>query len=287
MTEFKQIIGRGTRVNEEYGKYSFTIMDFRNVTNLFADPAFDGDPEQIYEPGEGDPPIPPDMDDDDEEVEGGEEFPPDYPGGDEEEDSDYGDTEDGPSGGRRRVYYVNNVRVKIINERVQYINEEGKLITESLKDYTKKKVNQTFVSLDDFLRKWNDAERKDAIIEELLEQGVLLNELQQEVGKDFDPFDLICHVAFEMKPLTRRERAINVKKRNYFTKYGAKARAVLEALLDKYADEGIENIESMEVLKLQPFDQFGSLVEIVRFFGGKSQYVAAVKELEQQIYTSA
>ena len=280
MTEFKQIIGRGTRVNEEYGKYSFTIIDFRNVTNLFADPAFDGDPVQIYEPKEGDPSIPPDVVEEDDEEE---DFSDDFYGGDKE---------DGPEGDdvireRSRTYYVDNVKVKVINERVQYINEEGKLITESLKDYTKKRVNQNYASLDEFLQKWNAAERKDAIIEELLEQGVLLDELQQEVGKDFDPFDLICHVAFDMKPLTRRERAMNVKKRNYFTKYGEKARAVLEALLDKYADEGIENIESMEVLKLHPFDQYGSLVEIVKLFGGKQKYLEALKELKQQIYTSA
>lgn len=280
MTEFKQIIGRGTRVNEEYGKYSFTIIDFRNVTNLFADPAFDGDPVQIYEPKEGDPSIPPDVvEEDDEEAD----FSDDFYGGDKEDGSEGDDV----IRERSRTYFVDNVKVKVINERVQYINEEGKLITESLKDYTKKRVNQNYASLDEFLQKWNAAERKDAIIEELLEQGVLLDELQQEVGKDFDPFDLICHVAFDMKPLTRRERAMNVKKRNYFTKYGEKARAVLEALLDKYADEGIENIESMEVLKLHPFDQYGSLIEIVKLFGGKQKYLEALKELKQQIYTSA
>ena len=280
MTEFKQIIGRGTRVNEEYGKYSFTIIDFRNVTNLFADPAFDGDPVQIYEPKEGDSSIPPDVVEEDDEEE---DFSDDFYGGNKEDGAEGDDV----IRERSRTYYVDNVKVKVINERVQYINEEGKLITESLKDYTKKRVNQNYASLDEFLQKWNAAERKDAIIEELLEQGVLLDELQQEVGKDFDPFDLICHVAFDMKPLTRRERAMNVKKRNYFTKYGEKARAVLEALLDKYADEGIENIESMEVLKLHPFDQYGSLVEIVKLFGGKKKYLEALKELKQQIYTSA
>jgi len=280
MTEFKQIIGRGTRVNEEYGKYSFTIIDFRNVTNLFADPAFDGDPVQIYEPKEGDSSIPPDVVEEDDEEE---DFSDDFYGGNKEDGAEGDDV----IRERSRTYYVDNVKVKVINERVQYINEEGKLITESLKDYTKKRVNQNYASLDEFLQKWNAAERKDAIIEELLEQGVLLDELQQEVGKDFDPFDLICHVAFDMKPLTRRERAMNVKKRNYFTKYGEKARAVLEALLDKYADEGIENIESMEVLKLHPFDQYGSLVEIVKLFGGKQKYLEALKELKHQIYTSA
>ncbi|MFS8541947.1 MAG: restriction endonuclease subunit R, partial [Tissierellales bacterium] len=186
-----------------------------------------------------------------------------------------------------KTYYVNNVKVQVINERVQYYSEDGKLITESLKDYTRKTIKKEYASLDEFLQKWNSAERKQAIIEELLEQGILLDELQEEVGRDYDPFDLICHVAFDMKPLTRKERAMNVKKRNYFAKYGDKARAVLEALLDKYADQGVENIESMEVLKLPPFDQFGSLVEIVKSFGGKQQYLKAIRELEQQIYTSA
>lgn len=282
MTEFKQIVGRGTRVNEDYGKYFFTIMDFRNVTNLFADPSFDGDPVQIYEPREGDSPVPPQVIDDDEGEDGIDNFSSSHYAGEEEDG-----TSEGLDNGRSRVYYVDNVKVEVLKERVQYINEEGKLITESLKDYTKKKVNQKFASLDDFLRKWNAAERKEAIIQELLDLGVLLDELQEEVGKDFDPFDLICHVAFDQQPLTRRERAMNVKKRNYFTKYGPKARAVLDALLDKYADEGIENIESMEVLKLHPFDQYGTVMEIVKSFGGKEQYLRALKELEDQIYTSA
>lgn len=283
MTEFKQIIGRGTRVNEDWNKYSFTIMDFRNVTNLFADPNFDGDPVQIYEPQPGDPPTPPGIDEggDDEGKDGGVSIPGGGGGGDPE-----GQPGGRNTGGKSRVYYVENVRVRVINERVQYINEVGKLITESLRDYTKKKVSQEFSTLDDFLRKWNASERKDVILEELLEHGVLLDELQEEVGKDFDPFDLICHVAFDQKPLTRRERAMNVKKRDYFTKYGRKARAVLEALLEKYADEGIENIESMEVLKLHPFDDFGSVIEIVKSFGSKQNYIAAVKELEEQIYTA-
>ncbi|AKU27045.1 DEAD/DEAH box helicase family protein [Anoxybacillus geothermalis] len=283
MTEFKQIIGRGTRVNEEYNKFSFTIMDFRGVTNLFADPAFDGDPVQIYESKDGDSLIPPDVEEDDSDNDNdiSSVSPIDFVG---EGENMNGETE-GENG--VKTYYVNNVKVQVINERVQYYSEDGKLITESLKDYTRKTIKKEYASLDEFLQKWNSAERKQAIIEELLEQGILLDELQEEVGRDYDPFDLICHVAFDMKPLTRKERAMNVKKRNYFAKYGDKARAVLEALLDKYADQGIENIESMEVLKLPPFDQFGSLVEIVKSFGGKQQYLKAIRELEQQIYTSA
>ncbi len=275
MTEFKQIIGRGTRVNEEHNKYSFTIMDFRNVTNLFADPDFDGDPVQIYEPKEGEPPTPPD------EGEDKDDFPTGIDGG-SGYDEDY-DTEQS----KAKTYYVHNVKVQVINERVQYYAENGQLITESLKDYTKNAVQKEYSSLDVFLQKWNSAERKDAIIEELIEQGILLDELQEEVGREYDPFDLICHVAFDRKPLTRTERAMNVKKQDYFAKYGDKARTVLEALLDKYADEGIENIESMEVLKLNPFDEFGSVLEIMKSFGGKKQYLIALQELQQQLYTTA
>ncbi|PEV51782.1 EcoAI/FtnUII family type I restriction enzme subunit R [Bacillus thuringiensis] len=281
MTEFKQIVGRGTRVNEEHNKFSFTIMDFRGVTNLFADPDFDGEPVQIYVPNDGDDPVPPEDEGDDTPPDEGDD--PRIGGG---EAGDEG--EEGTDGGEKpRTYYVQNVKVQVINERVQYYGEDGKLITESLTDYTKKTVQKEFSSLSDFLQSWNNAEKKDVIIVELLEQGILLDELQEEVGKEFDPFDLICHVAFDQKPLTRRERAMNVKKRDYFAKYGEKARAVLEALLDKYANEGIENIENMEVLKLRPFDTMGSLMEIVKSFGGKKQYIQAVRELEQQIYMTA
>lgn len=284
MTEFKQIIGRGTRVNEEYGKYSFTIMDFRNVTNLFADKDFDGDPVQIYVPKGGDDLVPPDIDED-EQIDDENDNPSPFGSGGGDgfgEEDIYGDDKDKP-----RIYYVNSVQVQVINERVQYYGENGELITESLTDYTKKTVQKEFRTLDEFIQSWSEADKKEAIIEELLEQGVLLDELQEEVGKEFDPFDLICHVAFDQKPLTRKERANNVKKRDYFAKYGEKARVVLEALLDKYADEGIENIESMEVLKLRPFDEHGSLMEIIKSFGGKKQYLQAVQELERQIYMTA
>lgn len=280
MTEFKQIIGRGTRVNEEYGKYSFTIMDFRNVTNLFADKDFDGDPVQVYTPKVGDDVVPPDVDEEAFEPPTDEDSPFGGNGGTDGDEFDDGEHE-------VRTYYVQNVKVQVINERVQYFADNGELITESLTDYTKKTVHQEFRNLNEFIQSWSKADKKEAIIEELLEQGVLLDELQEEVGKEYDPFDLICHVAFEQKPLTRKERAINVKKRDYYAKYGEKARAVLEALLDKYADEGIEHIESMEVLKLRPFDQHGSLMEIIKSFGGKQQYIQAVQELEQQIYMTS
>jgi type I restriction enzyme R subunit len=273
MTEFKQIIGRGTRINEAYDKYFFTIMDFRKATELFADPAFDGDPVQIYEPKGDDPVVPPDD-------------PGDTP---EDGETVITGVQVGPQnkGRRRTKYYVHDVPVSIVAERVQYYGKDGKLITESLNDYTRKAVNKNFASLNDFLNRWTSADRKTAIVKELEHEGILIEALAEEVGKDFDPFDLIAHVAFGQKPLTRRERAENVKKRNYFAKYGDKARAVLEALLQKYADEGLANLEDPKVLKIQPFNQYGTPVEIIQAFGGKEQYFQAVKDLEQQLYRVA
>ncbi|BBO72694.1 DEAD/DEAH box helicase [Desulfosarcina widdelii] len=277
MTEFKQIIGRGTRIQEDYGKFYFTIMDFKKATELFADKDFDGDPVQVYVPGPDEPPVPPDdvdIDDGDDDGTIIDIDPPDVtipPG-------------DGPP---PKKYYVDDVPVFVVAERVQYYGKDGKLITESLKDYTRKAVTQSFASLDDFLKRWNDAEKKKAVIEELEEQGVLFEPLADEVGKDFGPFDLICHVAYGQPPLTRRERAENVKKRNYFAKYEEKARLVLEGLLDKYADEGIEHVENIEVLKLQPINQYGRPMEIIKNFGGKEKYLEALKELESQLYIVA
>ncbi len=281
MTEFKQIIGRGTRINEEYGKTYFTIMDFRNVTNLFADPDFDGDPVMIKQVSEDDDlagveeessetPI---VDENGEEVE----FPETtgyrevFGGGDIAEDP-------------KVKIRVDGVQVKIINERVQYLGTDGKIITESLKDYTKNNVTKRYKSLEKFLNTWNNSAKKEAIVQELEEQGVFFDALKEEVGKDFDPFDLICHVAFEAKPLTRKERANNVKKRNYFTKYGKKAQAVLNSLLDKYAEDGLLTIESTEVLKLDPLNKLGTAMELIKAFGGKAQYLQAIKELEQELY---
>jgi type I restriction enzyme R subunit len=263
MTEFKQIIGRGTRINEEYGKLFFTIMDFRGATRLFRDPDFDGEPVQIYEPGPDEPPVPP-----------------------EEPDEEGGQIVDPPPGGRQK-FYVSGDTASVTSERVQYYGPDGQLITESLKDYTRQTVRASFASLDDFLRRWSDTEQKQAIIAEMGEQGVLFEALAEEVGREFDAFDLICHVAFDQKPLTRRERASRVRKRNYFGKYGEQARRVLEALLDKYADEGVEHIEGLEVLKVRPLDEFGSPLEIVKAFGGKQQYEEAVRELEAKLYGAA
>ena len=272
MTEFKQIIGRGTRINEAYGKVYFTIIDFRKATELFADPNFDGPPLQIYEP-KGDDPI----------------VPPDEPGELTEGETIVCGVQLGPQGkGQRRTkYYVRDVEVNLVAERVQYYGKDGKLISESLNEYTKSAVGNNYASLRDFLNRWTSADRKQAIVEELENEGILLDALAAEVGRDYDPFDLVAHIAFGQKPLTRRERAENVKKRNYFAKYQDKARAVLEALLEKYADEGLTNLEDPKVLKVQPFDEYGTPTEIIKAFGGKEKYDAAIKELEQQLYQVA
>ncbi|MCG3170445.1 MAG: hypothetical protein CALGDGBN_01995 [Pseudomonadales bacterium] len=285
MTEFKQIIGRGTRINEDYGKYYFTIIDFKKATELFADPDFDGDPVQIYEPSVDQSPVPPDVPVDP-EVGGGVTYP--EPG---EDQVWTGVAEPGPSeeGGIRR-YVVANVEVKVAAERVQYFDANGKLITESLKDYTRKALAREYASLDDFLRRWSSTEKKQAIIDELSEQGVFFDALADEIGrqsgKAFDPFDLVCHVAWDMPPLTRKERAEQVKKRNYFTRYGEQARRVLEALLDKYADEGVAHIEETQILTITPFTEFGTPLEIIRAFGGLDQYQQAINELEQALYSA-
>ena len=275
MTEFKQIIGRGTRINEDYNKLFFTIMDFKRATALFADPDFDGDPVQIYEPNEGEAIVPPD-----EPAEGGEEEPPggtivDALGGEE------------TLGTRPIKYYVSNVEVRVATERVQYLDEYGKLITESLKDYSRKTVRQSYASLNAFLTVWNDAEKKQAILDELAAKGVFLEELAEQVGRDYDAFDLVCHIAFDAPPLTRKERADNVKKRNVFAKYGDKARAVLDTLLQKYADGGIKSVESLEILKVDPLTAHGTPVEIVKLFGGRDGYLAAIRELETALYQQA
>lgn len=290
MTKFKQIIGRGTRINEDFGKMYFTILDFRNATDLFADKDFDGDPIRL-KPITQDDPI-------------------DYIIAEEEDETGKAiDTETGdevifqkstiryPDGSKlngtwvakepREKVYVNGVDVTVLISREVYFDHSGKPITASLKDYTKEIITGKYSSLDEFLQKWYNAELKETIIEELQEQGVMVEALYQAVDRQVDLFDLICHVAYDMPPLTRKERANNVKKRNYFTKYGEQARKVLEALLDKYADEGITNIESIEVLRVNPFDEFGSPLEIINEFGNKEKYLQAVKELESELYKTA
>jgi len=282
MTEFKQIIGRGTRINEDYGKYWFTIMDFKKATELFADKDFDGEPVMIYEPQGGQSPVPPDEEPAIILDENGNPIPQDTDAGGETMPPDIG-IEDEP-GTKRIKYVLGDVTVYVVSERVQYYGPEGKLITESLKDYSRQTVRKDYSSLDEFLLRWTKADRKAAILQELEEHGLLLEPLAEEVGKDFDAFDLICHVAFDQPPLTRRERADLVKKRNYFAKYGEQARKVLESLLEKYADTGIENIEDIKILTLDPFKNMGTASELVSAFGGKQNYIAALQELEKNLY---
>jgi type I restriction enzyme R subunit len=292
MTEFKQIIGRGTRLREDYQKLYFTIMDFKGATRLFNDPDFDGEPVVVYEPKEDEPVLPP------EELLGtGESEPPSYgpdqPGnkGQPDDDETGGGDTGGGSGEGRVKYVLDDVDVRVAVERSQYLDADGKLITEDyrvlLKDDIKKALQAEFGSMTDFLRRWNSAERKQAVIAELAEYGVPLVVLQQAVanGEELDAFDLVAHVAFDQKPLTRRERANNVKKRDVFGQYGEQARAVLEALLDKFADLGVQDIEDAKVLELPPFDQFGSKTQIRRgIFGSVEQYTQAVRALEQALY---
>lgn len=281
MTKFKQIIGRGTRIREDFDKYFFTIMDFKKATELFADPEFDGKPVQIYEPGPDDTPVPPDEITDQPTETTGSENEPEAKG---QDDVRVGKQK---PGSKRKKYYVNDVEVLVVSERVQYYDKSGKLITESLKDFTRQNVNKDFASLDDFINRWSTADQKQAVINELEEQGILFEALADKIGKDYDPFDLVCHVAFDQPPLTRRERAEQVRKRNYFAKYSDKAQAVLTALLDKYADEGIENIEDLSVLKVQPFNEIGTVIEIIDIFGGKDHYLHALRDLERELYKVA
>lgn len=286
MTEFKQIIGRGTRINEDYGKYFFTILDFKKATELFADPDFDGDPVQIYEPKGTESPVPPDI-----SVEGVSGESMIYSNSDTNPIwTGVAQTDLDDEIYRVRRFTVANVEVKVVAERVQYFDATGRLITESLKDYTRKALAREYVSLDDFLRRWNSADRKQVIINELSEQGVffdaLADEIGQQSGKVFDPFDLVCHVAWGMPPLTRKERVEQVKKRNYFTRYGEQAQRVLQALLDKYADEGMAQIEETQILTIAPFTGFGTPMEIIRAFGGFDQYQQAVHDLENALYLS-
>ncbi|NLT49378.1 MAG: DEAD/DEAH box helicase family protein [Ignavibacteria bacterium] len=288
MTKFKQIIGRGTRINEEFGKLYFTILDFRNATDLFADSQFDGDPirvkpvteetdlgaiineeEQITEPII--------------DIETGEEIvelTPDilYP---------KADIENNTVNEPRKKVYVNGVDVSVLISRELHFDQSGRPITTSLKDHTKEIINGQFATLDDFLNRWKNTDRKEAIIKELQEQGIMVEALYEAVENQVDLFDLICHVAYDQPPLTRMERANKVKKRNYFTKYGEQARKVLEALLDKYADQGIENIENIKILTVPPINEFGTVTEIIEAFGNRESFDKAIKELENELYKVA
>jgi type I restriction enzyme R subunit len=274
MTEFKQILGRGTRVHEDTGKYYFTLMDFRGATHHFADPDFDGEPVQIYDPDDDDPMVPPD----DGDAEPGEDEIVVDPG------NDISIKLDEPES---RKIYVKGVLVTILAERVKYLDADGKLITESLRDYSRRAVTNRFASLDTFLRRWKSAERKQAIIDELEEEGLRLEPLAEEVNPDLDPFDLICHVAYGRPPLTRRERAENVRKRDVFAKYGPQARAVLNALLEKYQDDGVVDLADVRILQIPPIDKLGTPVELIRQFGTRAGFQQAVQELQDALYEAA
>ncbi|EAA8192195.1 TPA: DEAD/DEAH box helicase [Salmonella enterica] len=292
MTKFKQIIGRGTRIEQDYGKLWFTILDFKKATELFADERFDGIPEKVIEATPDDIADPdsgfnetleeetPDVFAD-EDINGADEDPATYTTSPMGGSSPLPEEEDN----RVRKFHINGVTVGVVSQRVQYYDADGRLVTESFKDYTRKTVLKECASLDDFVRKWQDADRKAAVIKELELQGILWDVLAEEVGKDLDPFDMLCHVVYGQPPLTRKERADNVRKRNYFTKYSDAAQSVLSNLLDKYADAGVEEIENIQVLKLKPFDQMGTLQEIITDgFGDKGTYMQAVSDLESEIY---
>ena len=293
MTKFKQIIGRGTRIDDKYGKLWFTILDFKKATELFADERFDGIPEKIIQTKSDDINNPDsefddiiDSGDNDNEDGRGVDDPDGY-----QDDSGIIDGSDWTTGddgdNEVRKYHVNGITVSKVAERVQYYDTDGKLVTESFKDYTRKTLFKQFTSLDDFVRKWNATERKQTIIDELAGEGILWEALELEVGDGIDPFDMICHVAFDQPPLTRKERANNVKKRNYFTKYSEQAQMVLERLLDKYADAGVLEVENLQTIKVQPFTEIGSVTEIVKKgFGGRKEYDQAITELELAIYSA-
>ena len=263
MTEFKQIVGRGTRIREKEGKTHFTIMDFRNVTRLFADPDWDG-PIEVN----------------DNYVKGAQKPYPVI----EEEPMGVSDPERPP----KPIVDKQGCSVEVINKVVSVYDVNGKLLrTESITDYTRKNINDTYANLDDFIRKWNEADKKAEITDLLRESGIDLQALKHDRDmEDVDDFDFICHIAYGKKPLTRRERAENVKKKDIFNKYGEEARKVLEALLDKYANDGITQLENRKVLSLDPFRQMGSPANIAKLFGGNQQYFSAVKELENLIYSN-
>ena len=278
MTLFKQIIGRGTRLREDLGKTWFTILDFKRATELFADKDFDGEPVQIYEPKPGQPVAPPDA-------------PPDAPG-----ETGFGNPPDlgpfAPGGDGPKKYVIGGmVTVAVARERVQYLNAQGQLITESLRDYTRINLAKQYDSLDKFLQAWNDADRKAALLQELEGQGVMIEAMAEELAHsgltNLDPFDLLLYVAWHLPPLTRRERASRVKKRNVFTQYGPVARKVIDALLDKYADEGIATIEADTVFNVQPFTDIGRPFELIKSFGGRLQYLDALQTLERELYSTS
>jgi type I restriction enzyme R subunit len=255
-------------------------MDFKRATVLFRDPDFDGDPVQIYEPREGEDPVPP---------EDGSSNVGEGNTGEATGEGNTGEDDPGTTTSPRQKFVVDDVAVSVSRERVEYLNAEGELVTESMKDYTRKTVNKEYASLDAFLATWSSSDKKQAIIDALADRGIVFEWVAEEANLDnHDPFDIICHVAFDQPPLTRRERAAQVRKRDdVFSKYGEQARAVIAALLDKYEDEGISAIEDISVLRVQPFNDLGTPVELVKLFGSKQAYQQAVRELESQLYSTA
>ena len=270
MTEFKQIIGRGTRLREKDGKTHFIVMDFRNVTRLFADPDWDGpieiDPDYPKKKGEKTPPPPVDPTD-----------PPHDPGP---------DSDDPPLPKHKPIVTKDGCRVEVIGKYVAIYDTNGKLLRqESIIDYTKSNIRGQYASLDNFIRKWTAEDKKEVIRDLLREQGIDLDQMKDEQGmSDVDDFDFICHVAYDQKPLTRKERANNVKKRDFLSKYSGVAREILEALLDRYMNTGIYEIEKTDILKLDPFSKYGKPSKIATYFGGKDAYFKALRELENELY---
>ena len=254
VSEFKQIIGRGTRIHEDQKKFYFTIMDFRGATSHFFDPDFDGVP----------------LD--------GSKFDP-------KPDRERKKTPERGPGMQR--FFVDNVEVNVVAKRVQYLGGDGQPITESLRDYTRKNVTRQYATIDAFLNTWTKADQKTAIIAEMEAHGVFFDALEEEVGQEFDPFDLVCYIAYGQPALSRKQRAAKVRNAKYFDKYGDQVREVLNELLDKYSDGGIADIESMEVLRVDPLNKFGTPMEIVNtIFGGKTNYLEAIRRLERCLYTA-
>ena len=288
MTEFKQIVGRGTRVHEDSAKYYFTLIDFRKATNHFADPDFDGEPVQIYEAGEGDPVLPPDSPDTSDMADNEPGSAGHAPDEGETLDTHYPPDISLPQGvaAPRPKYFIKGRPVKVLTERVEYLDENGKLVTESLRDYSRKTIRAHYASLDAFLRRWKGEARKEVVMQELAEEGFFLDALMDELGIDLDPFDLICHIAFDQPPLTRRERADQVRKRDVFTKYGPQARAVLEALLAKYQDDGVVGgLDNVKLLEIPPFNQMGTPFQLIAPFGTKAGFEKAVHDMQTALYS--
>ena len=263
MTEFKQIVGRGTRIKEDKGKLFFTVLDFKDATRLFADPNFDGEPPVVLP--------------DEKPVQ-----PSNTPNNPVEVDPPIIDAPE-----PHTKYYVSSQEVEVIGEQVQYL-WNGKLHTESLVDYTKKNMLAHYATLDDFITKWNSTQKKSAIFTELLAQGVLLAQLREQTGRDdMDDFDLICHIAYDVPAMTRKERAQAVRDSGYLNQFNEKAKAVLDALLDKYATAQINDLDDMEILRLREFQKIGSVANIIKIFGGREQFLHAAQNLEDELYRMA